>query len=139
MKVLGYTVGVTHASDFLGGEFYSLLYLVIMSIYAIFVATKLITHLVDNGSMAYLLGTPVSRAKVAATQAAVLFSGVLIIGLFSTVGALLGVHWFVHNSGMDAGYFVQLTLLAPYCSVWCPAIAFCFPVLPAMNDPRLAC
>lgn len=58
MKALGYSVGTTHLGGFLAGEFYSLLYLVIMGMYAITTATKLIARPIDNGSMAYLLVTP---------------------------------------------------------------------------------
>jgi len=111
MRVLGYTAGVTHLSTFLGGEFYSLLYLVIMAIYVLFGATKLVAHLVDNGSMAYLLSTPVSRARVATTQAVVLVSGVWMIALCSMVGGLLGAHWFAHHAGINTGFFVQMNLV----------------------------
>ncbi len=136
MKVLGYTAGVTHLSDFLGGEFYSLLYLIIMAIYAIFVATKLISHLVDNGSMAYLLASPVSRAKVAATQAVVLLFGVLIIGSVSTVGALLGARWFVHNAGMNAGYFIQMNIVGAL--LFCVVSGYCFLFSCLARDERTA-
>lgn len=111
MRVLGYTVGVTHLSNFLGGEFYSLLYLVIMAIYVIFGATKLVAHLVDNGSMAYLLATPVSRTQIAITQGLVLLSGVWLIALCSTVGGLLGAHWFVQHAGIETRFFVQMNLV----------------------------
>lgn len=110
-RVLGYTVGMTHLSSFLGGEFYSLLYLLIMAIYAILTAGKLVAHLIDNGSMAYLLATPVSRVRVAATQAAVLMTGILVIGAVTTVGALVGAHWFVHHAGLNAGYFVEMNVV----------------------------
>jgi ABC-2 type transport system permease protein len=108
LRVLGYTAGATHLSTFLGGEFYSLLYLIIMAIFVMFAATKLMAHLIDNGSMAYLLATPVSRVKVAVTQAAVLLSGVWAIALASTVGGLIGAHWFVHHSGIATGAFVRM-------------------------------
>lgn len=136
MKVLGYSVGVTHIGDFLGGEFYSLLYLIIMGIYVIFVATKLIAHMVDNGSMAYLLATPVSRTKVAITQAAVLVSGVLIIGLVSTVGALLGVHWFVQHSGMNEMCFVQMNIVGAL--LFCVVSGYCFLFSCLVRDERSA-
>ncbi len=136
MKVLGYTVGVTHIGDFLGGEFYSLLYLIIMGIYAIFVATKLIAHLVDNGSMAYLLATPLSRVKVATTQAAVLISGVFVIGFVSTVGALLGVHWFVNHPDMNATYFVQMNIVGVL--LFCVVSAYCFLFSCLVRDERTA-
>lgn len=136
MKVLGYTTGITHISDFLGGEFYSLLYLIILAIYSIFVATKLVAHLIENGSMAYLLATPVSRTRVAFTQAAVLVSGVLLIGLVSTVGVLLGVHWFVHNSGLNAGYFIQMNLVGAM--LFCVVAGYSFLFSCLAKDERTA-
>ncbi len=136
MRVLGYTVGITHIADFLGGEFYSLFYLVIMSIYAIFVATKLVAHLIDNGSMAYLLATPVSRTKVAITQAAVLMSGLLIIGLVSTVGALLGVHWFLQQSGMNNIDFVKMNVVGVL--LFCVVASYCFLFSSLVRDERTA-
>ncbi len=111
LKVLGYNVGVSHLSGFLGGEFYSLLYLLIMGIYAVFTATKLMAHLVDNGSMAYLLATPVSRTRVAVTQGLVLIAGILVVGLAATAGALLGAHWFAPHEALAAGPFVALNLV----------------------------
>lgn len=136
MKVLGYTVGITHIGDFLGGEFYSLLYLIIMSIYTIFVATKLVAHLVDNGSMAYLLASPVSRTKVAITQAVVLISGVLVIGLVSTLGALLGVHLFVHHPGMNNMYLVQMNIVGVL--LFCVVAGYCFLFSCLVRDERTA-
>lgn len=136
MKVLGYTVGVTHVSDFLGGEFYSLLYLIIMAIYSIFSATKLISHLVENGSMAYLLATPVARTKIAFTQGVVLLAGNLIAGLFSTVGGLVGVHLFVHNSGLDAGYFARMNLVGAL--LFCVVSGYCFLFSCLARDERSA-
>ncbi len=111
MKVLGYTAGITHLSNFLSGEFYSLLYLVIMAIYAIFGATGLVARLVDSRAMAYLLATPVSRVRVAATQAGVLLTGVATIGCATTVGALLGAHWFLRQGGLDAGRFIEVNIV----------------------------
>lgn len=136
MKVLGYTVGVTHIGDFLGGEFYSLLYLIIMGIYTIFVATKLVAHMVDTGSMAYLLASPVSRTKIAITQAAVLISGVLVIGLVSTVGALLGVHWFVHHPEMNDTHFVQMNIVGVL--LFCVVSGYCFLFSCLVREERTA-
>lgn len=126
LRVLGYTAGVTQLSGFLGGEFYSLLYLVILAIYVLFGASRLVAHLIDNGSMAYLLATPVSRAKVAVTQAAVLVVGIFVIGLCTTVSGLVGAHWFIHNAGLNALFFVQLNTVGVllFCVIGGYAFAF---------------
>lgn len=111
LKVLGYSVGVSHLSGFLGGEFYSLLYLLIMGVYAVFAASKVMAHLIDNGSMAYLLASPVSRTRVAVTQGAVLLSGVLVIGAVTAAGGLLGAHWFAPHAALPVGAFLALNLV----------------------------
>jgi ABC-2 type transport system permease protein len=111
LKVLGYTIGPTHLSAFLGGEFYSLLYLVIFAVFAIFTATRLVAHLIDNGSMAYLLATPVSRRAVATTQALLLLTDVFIIGALTAGGALLGVHWLLGHSALNEHTFLEMNLV----------------------------
>jgi ABC-2 type transport system permease protein len=111
LRVLGYSVGVSNLSGFLGGEFYSLLYLLIMGVYAVFSASRLMAHLIDNRSMAYLLASPVSRGRVATTQAMVLVSGVLVIGGITTAGGLLGAHWFAPHASLPAGPFLALNLV----------------------------
>ena len=47
LKALGYQVGATHLAGFLAGEFYGLIYLVILGIYALFTATRLMAHWVE--------------------------------------------------------------------------------------------
>ena len=136
MKVLGYTVGITHLSNFLSGEFYSLLYLVIMAIYVIFGATRLVAHLIDTRAMAYLLATPVSRVKVAVAEAFVLLTGVLIIGGLTTAGGLLGAHWFVHHAGIDAGRFVEMNIVGAL--LFCVVAGYCYIFSCVAPDERRA-
>ncbi|MGG3621992.1 ABC transporter permease subunit [Bacillus gobiensis] len=71
---------------FLAVEHYSLMFLLVLGAYVIFTSNRLMAKLVDRGSMAYILATPVSRTKIAITQALVLLSGVLVI-IAATVGA----------------------------------------------------
>jgi ABC-2 type transport system permease protein len=126
LRVLGYNVGVTHLAGFLGGEFYSLIYLLIFGIFAIFAATKMVAHLIDNGTMAHLLATQVSRRGVAVTQALVLLVDTVVIGAVTTVGALLGAHWLVHQSGLDVGAFVRLNIVGTLLFAVVGAYSFLF-------------
>jgi len=126
LKVLGYSLGVTRLSGFLAGEFYSLLYLFILAIYAIFTGTKLMAHLVDNGFMGYLLATPVSRRGVACTQALVLLSGVFTIAAATTVGGLLGAHWFTSHDHIAAWPFVEMNLVGMLVFTVVAAYSFLF-------------
>lgn len=64
----------------LAGEFYGLFYVIILAIYTVCAGTKLMAHLIDNGSTAHLLATPVSRTKIAVTQAIPLIVGIIVIG-----------------------------------------------------------
>ncbi|MCL6626873.1 MULTISPECIES: hypothetical protein [Alicyclobacillus] len=63
LQVIGYQSGVSQVGDFLAGEFYGLIYLIILAIYTVTTATKLMARSVDNGSMAYLLTCPCSRSS----------------------------------------------------------------------------
>ena len=126
LRVLGYSLGVSHLSGFLAGEFYSLLYLAILAIYAIFTANKLMAHLVDNGFMGYLLATPVSRRRVACTHALALLSGVVIIAVATTAAGLLGAHWFAAHSHIPAGPFIAMNLVGMLTFTVVAAYSFLF-------------
>lgn len=136
LRVLGYSTGVAHVAGFLAGEFYSLLYLVIMAVFALFTATNLVAHLVDNGSMAHLLATPVSRRRVAATEALVLLSGLVLIGAATTAGALAGVAWWVPHGAMPVGPFVQMNIVGTL--VFCVVGGYAFLFSCVAPDERTA-
>ena len=129
LKVLGYSVRVTHLSGFLTGEFYSLLYLIILAIYAILTGTRLMAHLVDNGFMGYLLATPVSRRRIASTQALVLLGGVFLIAAATTGGGLLGAHWFAPHAHIAPGPFVEMNLVGMLVFAVVAAYSFVFSAL----------
>jgi ABC-2 type transport system permease protein len=136
LRVLGYSLGGTSLSGFLAGEFYSLVYLLILAIYVLVTGTRLMAHLVDNGSMAYLLATPVSRRRIAAAQALVLLCGVVIIAGATTAGGLLGAHWFAAHEHLPAWSFVKLNLVGMLVFMVVASYAFLFSALAA--DERSA-
>ncbi|MGC8488628.1 MAG: ABC transporter permease subunit [Clostridia bacterium] len=136
LKVVGYTVGATRLSGFLGGEFYSLLYLLIFAVFVIFTATRLVAHLVDNGSMAYLLATPVSRRAVATTQVLVLVTDVVIIGAMTAGGGLLGVHWLLGHSELKERAFLETNLVGTL--LFAVVAGYSFLVSCAAPDERTA-
>lgn len=78
MRALGLESMSTY-SQFIAVEYYGLFYLFIVGVFTIIISIHLIARLVDQGSMAYLLSTRVSRAKIATTQIVVLISGLLMI------------------------------------------------------------
>ncbi|QSO51672.1 ABC transporter permease subunit [Alicyclobacillus curvatus] len=126
MKVIGYNNGIGQLTDYLAGEFYGLIYIIVFAIFAITISTKLVAHLVDNLSMAYLLSTPVSRVRLAVTQAATLVTGAGVIALLCTVGGILGSRWFAPHSPLDTGKFIQLNLVGFLLFVVICAYAFLF-------------
>ncbi|MBP0725666.1 permease [Bacillus sp. RG28] len=73
-------LSITSVPDFLSTEYYSMIFLVLMTLFTLSLAAKLLSHLVEQGSMAYILSTPVSRIKVVLT-----IMGVFITGLFFTL------------------------------------------------------
>jgi ABC-2 type transport system permease protein len=98
---------------FISGEFYGLLYTLIVSIFCVVVPTQLMAKLVDQGSMAYLLSTPTTRGKVAFTQASVFLTGLFLIAAITTVCGIVGVHIFIDNtSSFHIDRFIQLNLAA---------------------------
>lgn len=110
-KAFGMQGGIQQLSDYLASEFYGLLFLLILMVYSVMTAVQLVARLVDQGSMAYLLATPVSRTKIAVTQAVTLLVGLFVITLFTTLGGLLGVHWFLDHVAFDTKLFLQINLV----------------------------
>lgn len=108
-KAFGLENGFGSIGAFISGEYYGLLYLLILSIFCILVSTQLIAKLVDQGSMAYLLSAPTTRTKVALTQAAVLLSGLVLICAVTTLAGFAGYAWFIGDlADFDGTGFVLL-------------------------------
>jgi ABC-2 type transport system permease protein len=90
-------------------------YLIILAVFSVALATKLIAKLVDQGSMAYLLSTPTARMKVAITQASILVTGLLliIITIVTTIAGFLSHAWFLNESSAShTSRFIQLNIVA---------------------------
>ncbi|GIO30082.1 MULTISPECIES: ABC transporter permease subunit [Paenibacillus] len=103
--------GFGSVESFISGEYYGLLFVLILSIFSIMTATQLMARLVDQGSMAYLLAAPTTRVKVALTQAAVLLTGLFLISLVTTLAGYGGYAWFIGDVGeLDSGSFLLLNL-----------------------------
>lgn len=112
LKAFGFEKGgFDNLSSFLSTEFYGFLFVVILIIYSIMTAIHLIARFVDQGSMAYLLATPVSRAKVAVTQATFLLFGLFLICLFTTFGGWAGAQLLIDDPAFDVAPFIQINLL----------------------------
>lgn len=99
--------------SFISGEFYGVLFTLIVSIFCVMLPIQLMAKLVDQGSMAYLLSAPTTRGKVAFTQACVFITGLLLISSITTLCGIVGVHIFINDThSFHAERFIQLNVAA---------------------------
>lgn len=107
LAAMGFTLTDTSLLGFLGSYFYGLLMLAFPMICYIILGNKLVSDLVDRGSMAYLLATPNTRRKIVMTQAVFLISTITVIVGFVTV---LGIAFcsIQFPDLLDVGKFLML-------------------------------
>lgn len=105
--------GFDSAEAFISGEYYGLVLVIILAIVCVQLSTQLMARMVDRGSMAYLLSTPTTRVRVAATQACVLVSGLFIIVGATTLAGFAGQAWLLGDRYVfDGGRFLLLNAAA---------------------------
>jgi len=94
---------------FISGQFFARIWVMIMALYGIETANALLGKMVDDGSIAFLLSTPVSRSELISTQTGVLISTNAIL-----VAAMIGgVYFGTFCAGIDIehGRYIDLGLL----------------------------
>ena len=64
---------------YIAGYYYGFIIIMFPLIYSIIMGQRMIVRYVDNGSMSFLLATPISRKKIATTQAFYLFISTCIL------------------------------------------------------------
>ncbi|QQE79850.1 ABC transporter permease subunit [Alicyclobacillus sp. SO9] len=111
LKAFGAEGGVQNLGVFLAEKFYGLILLLILAIFTISVATKLVSGLADRGSLAYLLATPVSRTRLAITQIGVTLTTLWSVCLLAVVGGIAGAAWFAPHNPLDSARFIQMNLM----------------------------
>lgn len=84
MASVGMTAGATSLIGFMISYLYGFILLVFPMVFCILRGNGLIAKYVDKGAMTALLAAPVKRRTVAATQAFVLISGILLLVLYTT-------------------------------------------------------
>jgi ABC-2 type transport system permease protein len=92
---------------FIDNAYFGIIAIIFPMIYSIIVGNKLIADLVDRGSMAYILSTPITRNKVTMTQA-VYLTGSLLIMFFIVGGVGLLVEMIFQPNAMDTKTFILL-------------------------------
>ena len=136
-QAFGFQGGFGSMEAFISGEYYGLLLPLILSIFTVMLSTQLMARLVDQGSMAYLLTTPTTRAKVAASQALVLVSGLLLIMAVTTAAGFAGHAWFIGDRyPFDASRFVRMNAVAWTLFVAVGGLSFLFSAV--SNDEKRA-
>ena len=88
IKAMGFDNLGGNLTEYLGGYLYGFIFILFPLIFTVIVANKMIAKHVDVGSMAYLLTTPISRVRIATTQAMFLVTGITLILVFN-VGAIV--------------------------------------------------
>ncbi|OZT13835.1 hypothetical protein CHN50_04525 [Priestia aryabhattai] len=136
LKTFGIENGLSSLSDFIAGEYYGLLLLVLLSIFCILTSASLIAKLVDNGSMAYLLSTPASRMTVVLTQAVVGVIGLFIIIFITTACGIIVTKFFTSISDFDMWGFVKMNIVVFLLFFFISS--YCFLCSSVCNDSKKA-
>jgi ABC-2 type transport system permease protein len=125
MEAFGYDIPVTNLITFMAVYFYGFLVIMFPLIYCIILANRLVAVLVDRGSMAYLLATPNTRAKIVTTQGLYLaFSVSLLLALTAAVG--IAFSEMIFPGEMDIPAFIKLNLVTIMLTLAISSICFFF-------------
>lgn len=113
LKAFGFENGFGSFESFISGEYYGVILTIILTIFCVILPTQLVAKLVDQGSMTYLLSTPITRGKVVFTQACVFFTGIFLIMLITTISGFVGYALFLNEEdSFHALKFIQLNIAA---------------------------
>lgn len=112
---------------FISAQFLSRIWVMIMATYGIGTANTLLAKMVDDGSLGYLLSTPVCRSEVLSTQAGVLMSTNVILVAITLIGLYFGTfcsgieinRWQYFRFGlMGIAFFSVIELYSLFFSAW---------------------
>jgi ABC-2 type transport system permease protein len=136
LNAFGLTQGFGSIEAFIAGEYYGLLFIVILLIYSVMTSTGLVARLVDHGSMAYLLSTGASRLEVIMTQIAVLISGLLIISCFTFISGVTGTTFVIDDVSLEIIRFFKLNIVGFL--LFYVVCSYCFLISSLVNDEKKA-
>ena len=133
LKAFGFDNLGSDLTGYLGHYLYGFIIVIFPIIYIVLTSNKLIAKHVDSGSMAYLLTTPNSRAKIAANQAFYLL--ISLAALFMVdVGILIALSVSMFPGMLDVGKFLVLNLVTYLVLAVVCGVSFLFSCL--FNDTR---
>jgi len=135
LKAFGLTTAITNMTTYLASWLYGLLMTSLPMVYSIILANRLVAKAVDNGSMAYLLSTPNSRAKIIITQGlyALLSLAILSAALFGTGVAMCEA---MFPGLLDIYAYLKLNVTTMLANIAVMMTAFFFSCL--FNETRLS-
>ena len=135
MNMVGMQAGSSSLGGFLINYLYGFLLLLLPLVFSILAANRLVARWVDTGSMAYLLVSPNTRARVARTQALVLIAGGTLLAAYCTALAVgCAAAMFPGELDVPAYLVVNAGLLCLHLALG----GFCFFVSCLFNESRLS-
>ena len=124
-----------NVTDFAANYFYGFLVQLFLIVHMILLPLRLVVKHVDNGSMSYLLSTPNSRGRIAATQACYLVVSLAVLALAVTSIAI-GFAQSVFPGELDIQAFISLNFTTYLLSLAMGSITFLFSCI--WNETRYA-
>lgn len=112
---------------FISGQFFARIWVMLMALYGIQAANDLLAKMVDDGSMAFLLSTPVPRSGILSTQTGVLISTNAILVAVTIAGLYLGtlcsgidIHRgrYLRLGFLGLSFFSLIEMYSLFFSVW---------------------
>lgn len=118
VKAMGYSTLASDLTGFIASYYYGFIVVMFPLIYSTIVANRLVAMHVDRGSMAYLLSTPNSRLRIAATQAVYLIVTVtLLFALLTAAGVAISAALFPGELEIDTFLWLNLYAWLLFCAV----------------------
>jgi len=94
---------------FISGQFFARIWVMLMALYGIETANALLAKMVDDGSLAFLLATPISRGEILLTQTGVLLSTNAMLVAATIFGLYFGA--FCSGIKINHGRYLRLGVL----------------------------
>ena len=108
MTILGMANDTNTFTAFIVNYLYGMLMLALPMVYTVIVSVQLMAHHVSNGTMSYLLASPNSRKRIAATQRNVLVVTLLLMLAVCCV-VTIGLCEYFYPGQLDILHFLILT------------------------------
>ncbi|MFK7694134.1 permease [Paenibacillus sp. HJGM_3] len=103
-------MAIQNVTDVLSMQYYSLIFLLLMTLFTLSLAGKMLAHFMEQGSMAYLLSAPIRRTTVLGTLMAVFLTGLFIVIALNVLFSFAG-GWLVGEPIGNGGAFLTLHVM----------------------------